>query len=94
MTIQHAAQSALDCQNGCNLSGIAQTFARVLTEAIWPDGMWLSFRNSACRCVLFEATRNPRGRGHAIRKHAPRHYPAVAVSSLLPDIDSIVGSSG
>lgn len=37
MTIQQAAQSAIDCQNGVNLSGIALSLTRILTEAIWPE---------------------------------------------------------
>ena len=37
MTIKQAAQQAIAIQNGCNLSGIAISFAEVLTEAIWPE---------------------------------------------------------
>ena len=36
MTIQQAAQEALDVQNACNLSGVAKSFADVL-DAIWTE---------------------------------------------------------
>ena len=36
MSIQEAAEKALALQDGCNLSGIAHTLCRILSEAIWP----------------------------------------------------------
>jgi len=37
MTIQQAAQTALDVQDACNLSGVVQSFAKILTETLWPE---------------------------------------------------------
>lgn len=36
MTLPEAAQEALDVQNACNLSGVAHSFSKVLSEAMWP----------------------------------------------------------
>lgn len=38
MTYRQAAQSALDVQDACNLSGIVQTLARDVLPAIWAQG--------------------------------------------------------
>lgn len=35
-TIQQAAQRALDCQDGVNLSGILKTFQEIVFEVLWP----------------------------------------------------------
>jgi hypothetical protein len=37
MTIREAADTALMIQNAANLSGVAHTFAEVLSRAIWPE---------------------------------------------------------
>jgi hypothetical protein len=37
MTIQQAAQQALDVQNACNLSGVLRTFHQVASEVLWPE---------------------------------------------------------
>ena len=37
MTIQQAAQQALDVQNACNLSGVLRTFNEVVSEVLWPE---------------------------------------------------------
>lgn len=39
MTIQQAAQQALDIQNASNLSGVAITLSETLTETIWPEAL-------------------------------------------------------
>ena len=36
MTIQQAAQSALDVQYACNLGGVARSLDQVIREAVWP----------------------------------------------------------
>lgn len=37
MTLQQAAQSALDCQDACNLSGVLHTFHQVVKDVLWPE---------------------------------------------------------
>jgi len=37
MTIQTAAQIALDCQDACNLSGVLASFKEIVHEVIWPE---------------------------------------------------------
>lgn len=37
MTLQEAAQTALDVQDACNLSGVVFAFSRILTEVLWPE---------------------------------------------------------
>jgi hypothetical protein len=37
MTIQQAAQTALDVQNACNLSGVLVSFKEIVHEVIWPE---------------------------------------------------------
>ena len=37
MTMQKAALTALEIQNGCNLSGIANALNQALQEALWPE---------------------------------------------------------
>lgn len=35
-TLQQAAQTALDIQDGCNLSGILRAFTDIVFETLWP----------------------------------------------------------
>ena len=37
MTIQRAAQTAVDCQDACNLSGVLYSFADAMKTAIRPE---------------------------------------------------------
>src|ERR1700726_975979 len=37
MTIQQAAQTALDVQDACNLSGVVASFKEIVHEVIWPE---------------------------------------------------------
>jgi hypothetical protein len=37
MTIQEAAQTALDVQDACNLSGVLASFKEIVHEVIWPE---------------------------------------------------------
>jgi hypothetical protein len=37
MTLQTAAQIALDCQDACNLSGVLASFKEIVHEVIWPE---------------------------------------------------------
>jgi hypothetical protein len=37
MTVQEAAVNALGVQDGCNLSGIVNTWRSVLIDALWPE---------------------------------------------------------
>lgn len=37
MTIQQAAQEAIQAQDGVNLSGIARSMVEAITEVIWPE---------------------------------------------------------
>ena len=37
MTIQQAAQTALDVQEACNLSGVLASFKEIVHEVIWPE---------------------------------------------------------
>lgn len=37
MTVQQAAQQALDVQDACNLSGVALSFSDILSNVIWPE---------------------------------------------------------
>jgi len=34
---QNAAQTALDVQNGCNLSGVLTSFHRIVQDVLWPE---------------------------------------------------------
>jgi hypothetical protein len=42
MTIQQAARVALDCQDGCNLSGVLASFKEIVHEVIWPEARRLA----------------------------------------------------
>ena len=37
MTIQEAAQSAILCQDACNLSGVLASFHNVVMDVLWPE---------------------------------------------------------
>lgn len=37
MTLQQAAQQALDVQNACNLSGVVHALERVVQDVLWPE---------------------------------------------------------
>lgn len=37
MTIQQAAQEAIDVQDACNLSGVVHSFSRIIKEALWEE---------------------------------------------------------
>ena len=37
MTLQEAAQTAIDMQTACNLSGVVGSFSRILTDVLWPE---------------------------------------------------------
>ena len=37
MTIQDAAQIALECQDACNLSGVLASFKEIVHEVLWPE---------------------------------------------------------
>ena len=37
MTIQQAAQTALDVQDACNLSGVLASFKEIVHEVLWPE---------------------------------------------------------
>jgi hypothetical protein len=37
MTLQTAAQIALDCQNAVNLSGVLASMKEIVHEVIWPE---------------------------------------------------------
>jgi len=57
MTIQQAAQTALDCQDACNLSGVLASFKEIVHEVIWPEarrlGKGTEFVNTHPIVVLF-----------------------------------------
>jgi|HubBroStandDraft_1064217.scaffolds.fasta_scaffold34755_4 hypothetical protein len=37
MSLQQAAKQAIECQNACNLSGVLDSFHRVVMDCIWPE---------------------------------------------------------
>lgn len=37
MTLQQAAQTALDVQDACNLSGVVRSFHTIVMEVLWPE---------------------------------------------------------
>lgn len=37
MTLQQAAQTALDCQDASNLSGVLASFKAIVHEVLWPE---------------------------------------------------------
>lgn len=57
MTLQQAAQTALDCQDACNLSGVLNSFATIVHDVIWPEARRLergtAFVNEHPIVVLF-----------------------------------------
>ena len=42
MTIQEAAQSAILCQDACNLSGVLASFHNVVMDVLWPEARRLN----------------------------------------------------
>ena len=36
-TLQQAAQTAIDCQDACNLSGVLASFHEIVSEVIWTE---------------------------------------------------------
>jgi len=57
MTLQQAAQQALDCQNACNLSGVLRSFDRIVMDVLWEEarriGEGTEWVNSHPICTLF-----------------------------------------
>jgi hypothetical protein len=57
MTLQQAAQQALDVQNACNLSGVLASFKEIVHEVIWPEarrlGKGTEFVNTHPIATLF-----------------------------------------
>lgn len=57
MTIQEAAQSAILCQDACNLSGVLASFHNVVMNVLWPEAHRINkgtaFINSHPICTLF-----------------------------------------
>jgi hypothetical protein len=41
MTLQQAAQQALDVQNACNLSGVLRSFNEIVMDVLWPEAQRL-----------------------------------------------------
>lgn len=54
---KRAAKTALDVQDGCNLSGVVASFNRILKEVIWPiaraDGHGTDWVNEHPICQAF-----------------------------------------
>ena len=42
MTLQQAAQTALDVQDACNLSGVAHSFVDIVMDVLWPEARRLN----------------------------------------------------
>ncbi len=57
MDIKKAAQTAIDCQDACNLSGVLASFKVIVHEVIWPEARRLNkgtdWVNSHPICTLF-----------------------------------------
>lgn len=53
MTIQAMAQSALDVQNACNLSGVVRSFAEITSAMRTEHGMDTPTCNRHPVCILF-----------------------------------------
>jgi hypothetical protein len=57
VTIQEAAQTALDVQDACNLSGVLASFHEIVSNVIWPEarrlGQGTDFVNRHPICTLF-----------------------------------------
>jgi DTW domain-containing protein YfiP len=57
MDIREAAQTALDVQNACNLSGVLASFHHVVIDALWPEARRLNkgteWVNNHPICTLF-----------------------------------------
>lgn len=67
MTIQQAAQWALDCQDACNLSGVAFSFAEAM-HAICAEserlGKGTEWKNQHCIVTLFLSKLGSLNRGY------------------------------
>lgn len=59
MDMKEAAQTALDVQDACNLSGVLRSFQEIVSEVIWPEaqrlGKGTEWVNQHCVCALFLA---------------------------------------
>jgi hypothetical protein len=57
MDIKEAAQTALDVQDACNLSGVLRSFGEIVSDVIWPEARRLNqgteFVNRHPICTLF-----------------------------------------
>lgn len=53
MTLQHMAQSALDVQSACNLSGVVRSFAEIVHEMRTEYNMDTPTCNHHPVCILF-----------------------------------------
>jgi hypothetical protein len=57
MTLQQAAQLALDCQDACNLSGVLKTYTTVVFDVLWPYARLMNhgtrWVNTHPVCTLF-----------------------------------------
>jgi len=56
-TMKAAAQTALDVQDACNLSGVLRAFQLIVSDVIWPEahrlGEGTAWVNQHPICVLF-----------------------------------------
>jgi hypothetical protein len=56
-TIKRAAETALQVQDGCNLSGILQSFNEIVKDSLWPaareEGKGTDWINQHPICTLF-----------------------------------------
>jgi hypothetical protein len=43
VTLQQAAQTALDCQDASNLSGVLASFKAIVHEVLWPEARRLGY---------------------------------------------------
>ncbi len=68
MTLRDAAQTALDVQNACNLSGVLASFTEIVHEVIWPEarrlGHGTEWVNEHPICTLFLSKLGSLNRGY------------------------------
>ncbi len=68
MTIPEAAQTALDCQDACNLSGVLASFKEIVHEVLWPEarrlGHGTEWVNQHPICTLFLSKLGSLNRGY------------------------------
>ena len=68
MTIPEAAQTALDCQDACNLSGVLASFKEIVHEVLWPEarrlGKGTEWINQHPICTLFLSKLGSLNRGY------------------------------